>query len=89
MIENYFKICQKCNDNFFNKYIIYFVFKRIWFLVFLIYILYIYIYIYIYIYMYIQERKLTSQEADNEQNKLVNELQGIDKGIKPVKKYLF
>ena len=56
------------------------------------YLLNIYIYIYIYIYIgkkYIQERKLTSQEADNEQNKLAKELQGLDKGIKPVKKYIF
>ena len=56
MIENYFKICQKCNDNYFNKYIfciqknMVFGFLDIYILYIYIYYIYIY-YIYIYIYM--------------------------------------
>ena len=35
------------------------------------------------------ERKLTLEEADNQQSKLVIELKGIDKDVKPVAKRYF
>ena len=34
-------------------------------------------------------RKLTLEVADNEQDQLVNELNGVDNGVKPIKKKLF
>ena len=35
------------------------------------------------------ERKLTLEEADNEQSKLINELNNINKGVKPDEKKSF